>query len=248
MLLQEKADQAQALLAETGLDCWLTFVRETVVHPDPGVELVVGTALTWPSAFIFHSSGERIAIAGRYDTPNVHATGVFGEVIGYDEGIGQTLVSTLQRLDPQQIGLNYSLDDITADGLTHGMWLLLNNMLKDTPYALVIHCLGVASYWAGGLVAGRHIERDRDAEFRASGPVGRLVPLVEQAKAQLTADVAGAVAEAPPRSALDGAYEGPPQPLTQGTVLLHVLEELCQHHGQAEVIRDALLAEARASG
>src|SRR6266540_1689116 len=88
----------------------------------------------------------------------------------------------------------------------------------NTPYALVIHCLGVAGYWAGG-------------------PVGRLVPLVEQAKAQL-----------PPRGALDGAYEGPPQPLTQGTVLLHVLEELCQHHGQAEVIRDALLAEAGASG
>lgn len=116
----------------------------------------------------------------------------------------------------------------------------------NTPYVLVIHCLGVASYWAGGLVAGRHIERDRDAEFRASGPVGRLVPLVEQAKAQLAADVAGAVAEAPPRGELDGAYEGPPQPLTQGAVLLHVLEELCQHHGQAEVIRDALLAEAGA--
>jgi hypothetical protein len=28
-------------------------------------------------------------------------------------------------------------------------------------------------------------------------------------------------------------------------VLLHVLEELCQHHGQMEIIRDALLAEAR---
>jgi Xaa-Pro aminopeptidase len=36
-LLREKADQAHALLAETGLDCWLTFVRETDLHPDPGV-------------------------------------------------------------------------------------------------------------------------------------------------------------------------------------------------------------------
>jgi hypothetical protein len=38
VLLHEKADQAQALLAETGLDCWLTFVRETELHPDPGFE------------------------------------------------------------------------------------------------------------------------------------------------------------------------------------------------------------------
>ncbi len=42
MLLHEKADQAQALLGETGLDCWLTFVRETTVTPMPGIEQVVG--------------------------------------------------------------------------------------------------------------------------------------------------------------------------------------------------------------
>ena len=45
MLLHEKADQAQALLAETGLDCWLTFARETDLHPDPGVEQVVGAGV-----------------------------------------------------------------------------------------------------------------------------------------------------------------------------------------------------------
>ncbi len=135
MLLHEKADQAQALLAETGLDCWLTFARETVVSPDPGVELVVGSDVTWDSAFIFGRGGERIAIVGRYDAPNIRAGGVFGEVIGYDEGISGPLVAALRRLDPRQIGLNYSVDDKTADGLTHGMWLLLNAILRDTPYA-----------------------------------------------------------------------------------------------------------------
>ena len=34
MLLREKADQAEALLGEVGLDCWLTFARETGPHPD----------------------------------------------------------------------------------------------------------------------------------------------------------------------------------------------------------------------
>jgi Xaa-Pro aminopeptidase len=41
----------------------------------------------------------------------------------------------LRRLDPQRIGLNYSTDDVTADGLTHGHWLLLNDLLRETPFA-----------------------------------------------------------------------------------------------------------------
>ena len=57
MLLHEKADQAQSLLAETGLDCWLTFARETSVRPDPGVEMVVGSDVTWNSAFLFGRDG-----------------------------------------------------------------------------------------------------------------------------------------------------------------------------------------------
>jgi Xaa-Pro aminopeptidase len=134
-LLQEKAAQAQELLAEIGLDCWLTFVRETSVTPDPGVEMVVGGDVTWPSAFLFGRGGERIAIVGRYDAGAVRPAGVFDEIIGYDEGIRAPLLAALERLNPQSIGLNYSVDDKTADGLTHGMWLLLNDILRGTPYA-----------------------------------------------------------------------------------------------------------------
>src|SRR5215469_983865 len=45
----------------------------------------------------------------------------------------------------------------------------------NSPYAIVTHCLGVIEYWAGHLVAGREVERDRDAEFTASGDVDELV-------------------------------------------------------------------------
>src|SRR5229473_7732546 len=134
-LLHEKADQAQALLQETGLECWMTFVKETGIRPDPGVDLVVGTDVTWISAFLFAKGGERIALVGRFDVANIKALDVFSEVLGYDESIRQPLVAALKRLDPQQIGLNYSTDNPTADGLTHGMWLTLNELLRDTPYA-----------------------------------------------------------------------------------------------------------------
>ena len=134
MLHKEKADQATRLLGETDVDAWLLFVRETGTHPDPGLELVIGTDVTWNSAFFFARDGRRIAIVGRYDVSNIKNTGVFGEIIGYDEGIREPLLKVLRELDPKQIGLNYSTDDTTADGLTHGMWLLLKDLLRDTPY------------------------------------------------------------------------------------------------------------------
>lgn len=134
VLVQEKVRQAQALLEETGIDCWLLFVRETGIHPDPGAQLVIGTDLTWPSAFLFPRGEAPLAIVGRHDVAKVRGVGVFPEVVGYDEGIRPALVETLKRLNPGRIGLNYSTDDVTADGLTHGMWLLLHEYLRDTPF------------------------------------------------------------------------------------------------------------------
>src|SRR5262249_51099928 len=135
MLLREKADQVEPLLRETGLDCWLIFVRETSLHPDPGFDLVVGADVVRNSAFLFGVNGERIALTARFDVANVRGTGVFADVIGYDEDIREALLDVLRRLEPQRVGLNYSLDDVTADGLTHRQWLPRTALPRDPPYA-----------------------------------------------------------------------------------------------------------------
>lgn len=112
----------------------------------------------------------------------------------------------------------------------------------NSPYAVLTHCLGVMEYWAGHVVAGRQTNRDRDAEFRAQGPVEPLVERVRAARRQLAEDLVGAQPSAPPRSApdLDDGYQ--PLGRTQGGALMHVYEELAQHRGQLEVTRDLLLA------
>lgn len=114
----------------------------------------------------------------------------------------------------------------------------------NTPYGLLTHCLGVVETWAGHFVAGRPVERDRDGEFAATGPVAPLITRLEQVRAQLARDVAAADPGAPLRAVPPPEYEGPDRELTQGAALQHVYEELAQHHGQMEQIRDMLLAEA----
>ncbi|MCO1582741.1 DinB family protein [Crossiella sp. SN42] len=111
----------------------------------------------------------------------------------------------------------------------------------NTPYQILTHCLGVIEFWSGQVVSGREVERDRAAEFTASGPVAELVERTAAVRARLAADVTAAEFDQQVRG------EAPPHwrtflgTLTQGAALLHVYEELAQHHGQLEVTRDALL-------
>jgi Xaa-Pro aminopeptidase len=184
-LYQEKADQAGALLHELGLDCWLTFVRETGERPDPGVDLVLGTSLTWTSALLFGRDGSRSAIVGRYDVENVKLSGVFPEVLGYDEDISAPLVAALRRLDPLRIGLNYSLHDHTADGITYGMHQILSHILADTPYAAR---LGPA----GELLSRLRARKTPTEQARISAAIAETEEIVDLVGAQIRPGVSAA--------------------------------------------------------
>jgi hypothetical protein len=116
----------------------------------------------------------------------------------------------------------------------------------NTPYALLAHCLGVIEAWAGCLVSGRHVERDRDAEFRASGATAALLERAATVKAQFLDDVARADYRASLWARPPAAFEGPDRELTRGAALQHVYEELARHHGQMELTRDLILAERQA--
>jgi Xaa-Pro aminopeptidase len=132
--VHEKLDQAVEILREQDVDLWLTFVRETSLTNDPCLELIAGTYSAWTGAFIVSASGERVAIVGRFDAPSVEQVGGYG-VIGYDESIKPSLVETIERLGPRSIALNYSRSDPAADGLTHGLWLELQETFAGTAFA-----------------------------------------------------------------------------------------------------------------
>jgi Xaa-Pro aminopeptidase len=184
MLLHEKADQAHALLAETGLDCWLTFARETDLHPDPGMEQVVGAGVVRNSAFLFAAGGERVAIVANFDTSAVRARGVFRDVVGYDEDVRGPLLDALRRLDPKSIGLNYSTDDVTADGLTHGHWLLLRQLLSGTPYLDRLTSAAPLLARLRGRKSPTEVERIRRAVAVTERIVGLLAPHIQPGRSE----------------------------------------------------------------
>jgi Xaa-Pro aminopeptidase len=132
---QEKAAQAIDLLEEFDLDMWLLFVRETAEHTDPALKMLGHYSITWPTAMLFTRRGTKLAICGMGDDEAIKRLGVFDEVIPYTQSIGPVLAEAIARHAPERIGVNFSQSDVSADGLTLGMYLNLKEYLKDTPYA-----------------------------------------------------------------------------------------------------------------
>jgi Xaa-Pro aminopeptidase len=131
----EKTDQIPNILAEHGLDLWLVFVRETSAAGDPILPLVYGDAdLTWQSALMFTPDQQKIAILGRFEVDTAQKIGAFDRVIPYDEDITPILLQELERIQPNQIAINYSEDDVLADGLSYGLYLTLKRMLNGTSF------------------------------------------------------------------------------------------------------------------
>ena len=133
-LVHEKLDQGVEILREQDVDLWLTFVRETLLTNDPCLDLVAGTYCAWQGAFLVSATGERIAIVGRFDASPVAEIGAY-DVIAYDESIRPALRGAIERLAPRSIALNYSESEPAADGLTHGLWRILQETFSETPFA-----------------------------------------------------------------------------------------------------------------
>jgi Xaa-Pro aminopeptidase len=135
MIIREKIDQAVRLLGEFGLDCWITFTRESAINGDPTLVFLAPDKVTWHSAFVISADGRKRAFVGKFDRKTIEETGAYDEVTGYVEGIKGPLLGYLVELDPKTIAVNYSKGSEICDGLTHGMFLTLREFLEEAGMA-----------------------------------------------------------------------------------------------------------------
>jgi Xaa-Pro aminopeptidase len=134
-LSRAKLNQAAGLMEKHGLDSWIVeFARETGNRPDP-MDYLVGTTVTWPSAFLLNRDRRTVAIVGSGDVGQVEAAGIWDEVRGYVASPRQELVKLLEEWRPERIGVTWSQDDETSDAITFGMYKMLVSLLEGTVYA-----------------------------------------------------------------------------------------------------------------
>jgi len=134
-LIGQKLGQASEILSELGVDCWLTFVRETAVTSDPMIAFLAPGHLTWHSALFVTARGEKMAIVGSLDRRAVEDLQLYDSVTGYVEGIGKPFREVIRKLEPRTLAVNFSKESEIADGLTHGMFLQLEELLASAGFA-----------------------------------------------------------------------------------------------------------------
>jgi hypothetical protein len=119
---------------------------------------------------------------------------------------------------------------------------------SNSVYVIAAHTLGCARAWVLGIACGQPVERDRPAEFRASGHDA--ADLAAQAR-RLSDDMGGALAAlspaalhqrlVPPQS-LWG--EGEPEEISVREALVSMVWHTALHLGQLEITRDLALRES----
>lgn len=135
LLVAEKVDQAIGLLKRHDVDVWLLFNQETGYEVDPLFPLVMGDRDLSAGMLLLTRQGGRIAIVGGLDAAIPASTGVWTDVRVHNRDADRLLREALQQCDPRSIAINYSRTSGIADGLTHGKYLRLLEMLEGTPYA-----------------------------------------------------------------------------------------------------------------
>jgi Xaa-Pro aminopeptidase len=133
-LAKAKIDQAIGVLRELDIDMWLTLCRESSSVPDPVTDLIVGHGVMWLSCFFITQDGRTIALVGSADAANYQRSDLYQEVKVYTQDVGRDLKDIVEKFNPRRIAINYSQSNYTADGLSHGLFLLLQEWLQGTPY------------------------------------------------------------------------------------------------------------------
>jgi len=115
-------------------------------------------------------------------------------------------------------------------------------------YVVATHTLGNARAFVLGTACGQPLERDRPAEFRASGRDA--AGLTAQAR-RLSDDIEAALAALSPSDldrrllpALSLWGEGEVQEISVREAILHVVEHASIHLGQLQITRDLALRES----
>lgn len=130
---EEKVMQVQGILEELDIDMWMTYGQETEMNNDPVIPIISPIEFFGTTGAIFTKKGDKIVICSFMDAGGIERAGIFKRLLETDEktSFKDRFFEVLDEVKPKKIALNYSIRDISADGLSHGQFLFISSLLDE---------------------------------------------------------------------------------------------------------------------
>lgn len=134
MFSKEKIKIAVEAMKENNIDMWIVAGQESATNTEPILSILSDAEFIGLTACIFNSDGTSAAVCTPIDANGYVHHGVFDEVLAFPVSFTDTLGEYIKKKDPKRIGLDYSLENPSADGLSLGMYQTLSEAFKKADY------------------------------------------------------------------------------------------------------------------
>ncbi len=127
---KEKLPIIYEALRENQVDAWLITGRESIMKSEPVLPVLGDMDFIIATTLIFTAEGKCIAIVSPLDVEGYKLIEGIDEVVEYQTTMEESIYEVLSKLKPKRLALDYSSSDAAADGLTVGMYKMLERVFR----------------------------------------------------------------------------------------------------------------------
>ena len=133
---KEKLQIIYEALTENDVDAWLITGRESIMKSEPILSVLGDMDFIIATTLIFTAAGKCIAIVSPLDVEGYKLIEGIEEVVEYQTTMEESIYEVLSKLKPKTLALNYCSSDAAADGLTVGMYRMLERVFERLDHTM----------------------------------------------------------------------------------------------------------------
>lgn len=130
MFYKEKIEIAYQALEENDMDMWIVAGQESATNGEPVLDVMGDAEFIGRTALVFNRDHTSCAVCTPLDVNGYINAGVFTETISFPVSFTQSLGEYIAKKVPKRIALDFSENNPASDGLSMGMYKLLQEAFE----------------------------------------------------------------------------------------------------------------------
>lgn len=127
---KEKISMIWDALEEDSTDMWIVAGQESATNSEPVLQIISDIEFIGCTALVFCRDRTCYAVCTPIDRNGYIHEGVFNAVFPFPVSFAETLAEVIRMKNPEQIALDYSAENPAADGLSLGMFRILEEAFR----------------------------------------------------------------------------------------------------------------------